>query len=497
MSDPHLWWYVTRASALVAWVTMTTSAVWGVLLSTRILRAVDNPVWLHEMHRWLGGTALIMTGLHLLSLVLDTWTRFSVTDLLVPLAADYRPWPTALGIMAFYLLLAVYGSSLLRTRLPRRWWKALHYGSYGAVVLVSFHAGWSGTDVGTWGYRLVAFVLLVSATVAALMRTLSGPGRPVTEAATPQPRAMPRSMTITAVHPLAADIVGLDLAPLDGTILPVWQPGAHLTVHLPNGLQRRYSLCGDPAERTGYRVAVHRRPHSRGGSAWVHEHACPGTVVGVSGPDNHFCLEPAGDYLFLAGGIGITPIKTMIESLPAHRSWRLVYIGRSRKAMAFCDELERRWPEQVLVLARDETGTRPDLTRILTGTTATVYCCGPASMTEEVTTLVPAARLHIERFTAAPTTPAARPRPFEVVCARSGRHVRVAEHETLLHALEHAHVPVVASCREGVCGACAVQVITGHAEHLDQVPHTRERDEQNVMYPCVSRSRSPLLTLDL
>ncbi|MCK8672434.1 2Fe-2S iron-sulfur cluster-binding protein [Rhodococcus sp. HM1] len=497
MNDASLWWYVTRASALVAWVTMTISALWGVLLSTRILRAVDNPVWLHEMHRWLGGTALTMTALHLLSLMLDTWTRFSVTDLLVPLAADYRPGPVALGIVAFYLLLAVYGSSLLHTRLPRRWWKALHYGSYGAVVLVSFHAGWSGTDVGTWGYRLVAFILLVSATVAALVRTLSGPGRPVTDASTPQPRAMPRPMTITAVRPLAADIVGLDLAPADGTILPVWQPGAHLTVHLPNGLQRRYSLCGDPAERNCYRIAVRRMPHSRGGSAWVHDHAVPGTVVGVSGPDNHFGLEPAGDYLFLAGGIGITPIKTMIESLPAHRSWRLIYVGRSRTTMAFCDELERRWPEQVSILARNETGTRPDLTRILAGTTATVYCCGPASMTNEVTTLVPATRLHVERFTAASTTPTASRRPFEVVCARSGRHVQVTEHQTLLDALEDAQIPVVASCREGVCGACAVHIINGHVEHLDALPLTPERNAQNIMYPCVSRSRSPLLTLDL
>ena len=116
MTDPHLWWYVTRASTLVAWAAMTGSVLWGVLLATRVLRSIDNPAWLQDLHRWLGGTALIMTGLHMLSLMLDSWAHFSLTQVLVPLAAGYRPWPVALGIVAFYLLIAVYGSSLLRPR---------------------------------------------------------------------------------------------------------------------------------------------------------------------------------------------------------------------------------------------------------------------------------------------------------------------------------------------------------------------------------------------
>ena len=198
--------------------------------------------------------------------------------------------------------------------------------------------------------------------------------------------------------------------------MPVWAPGAHVTVHLPNGLPRCYSLCGDPADRSRYRIAVHRAASSRGGSAWLHANAAPGTILDVSGPDNHFILEPAEEYLFVAGGIGITPIKAMIEALPAHRRWRLVYIGRSRATMAFSGELQQRWPQHVSVYARDETGVRPDLARILNDTTAAVYCCGPASMTEELAALVPAPRLHIERFSPAAQQPYPPRRPFEVTC---------------------------------------------------------------------------------
>ncbi|MFZ2174156.1 MAG: 2Fe-2S iron-sulfur cluster-binding protein [Rhodococcus sp. (in: high G+C Gram-positive bacteria)] len=498
MSDLHLWWYVTRASALVAWVTLTASVLWGVLLSTRLLRTIANPAWLQDLHRWLGGTALIMTGLHMLSLVLDSWSRFSLTDLLVPLSAGYRPWPVALGVVAFYLLLAVYGSSLLRTRMSPRWWKRLHYGSYAAVVLVSFHAGWSGTDAGAWGYRLVALILLVSTMVAVLTRVLTRVGQPPAPQRTPQrPRSAPQPMTVSATHLLASGIVGIDLTPCDGNELPVWTPGSHVTVHLPNGLQRRYSLCGDAADRTRYRIAVHRAPHSRGGSSWFHTTACPGTVLYVSAPENHFPLEPAHEYLFLAGGIGITPIKAMIESVPAHRPWRLIYLGRSRETMAFCEELEQRWPQNVTIHARDENGIRLDLAPILAATTAAVYCCGPAAMTDEVVDRVSPTRLHIERFTAAPGPSPGPRRPIDITCIRSDRHVHVSENQSVLEALEHARVPVIASCREGVCGACETQVLSGEVEHLDAVPHTTGEDRLDVMYPCVSRAHSPTLVLDL
>ncbi|TGD88100.1 2Fe-2S iron-sulfur cluster binding domain-containing protein [Mycolicibacterium sp. CH28] len=495
MTDPQLWWYVARASGLVAWAAMTGSVVWGVLLATRVLRSIDNPAWLQDLHRWLGGTALIMAGLHMLSLMLDTWTHFSPTEVLVPFAAGYRPLPIAMGIVAFYLLVAVYGSTLLRPRMPQRFWKALHYGSYASAILVSFHAGWSGSDVGSWGYRLAAFTLLGLTTVAVLVRVLTA-AAPLP----PPPRrhaAPPRPMTVTATYPLAREVLGVDLSMQDGTELPIWTPGAHVTLYLPGGLTRCYSLCGDPADRSRYRIAVHRAGSSRGGSTWLHANAAAGAILDVSGPDNHFTLEPAPEYIFVAGGIGITPIRAMIEALPAHRRWRLVYIGRSRATMAFSGELQQRWPEHVSVYARDETGVRPDLARILDGTTAAVYCCGPASMTEELAALVPAPRLHIERFTPISQQLDGPRRAFEVTCTRSRTQVHVSAHQSLLDALESAHLPVYSSCREGICGACQLRVLAGHPEHLDSVVGDEDKDRADIIYPCVSRSRTSSLTLDL
>jgi ferredoxin-NADP reductase len=167
---------------------------------------------------------------------------------------------------------------------------------------------------------------------------------------------------------------------------------------LPSGLQRLYSLCGDPADRRHYSIAVQLAAHSRGGSEWLHTYAAPGLVLEVSGPQNHFRLEPARDYLFIAGGIGITPIKAMIESLPADRQWRLIYAGRSRSAMAFLGEVLERWPSRVTVSVRDEAEGRVDLSRVLAESDAEVYRCGPESLMNDVAARVPADRLHLERF---------------------------------------------------------------------------------------------------
>lgn len=503
MNDPHIWWYVTRASAIVAWGLMTVSVLWGVLLSTRALRPIDNPAWLQDLHRWLGGASLIMIALHMVSLMLDAWSRFSVTDVLVPFSASYRPGPVALGILAFYLLATVQGSSLLIHRLPRRFWKGLHYASYAAVLLVSFHAGWAGSDVGAWGYRLIAILLVVIVTVAAVIRIVvpkkpsSTAGAARTAPAVREDETNRQPMTVTGVRPVAAHVISFELAPVDGGSLPLWSPGSNITLHLPSGLQRQYSLCGDPADRRHYTIAVQLAAHSRGGSEWLHTYAAPGLVLEVSGPQNHFRLEPARDYLFIAGGIGITPIKAMIESLPADRQWRLIYAGRSRSAMAFLGEVLERWPSRVTVSVRDEAEGRVDLSRVLAESDAEVYCCGPESLMNDVAARVPADRLHLERFVPM-TRPAGGPRlPVEVTCSRSGNEVHVSEDESLLDALEKASVPVYGSCREGVCGACETRVIDGRPEHFDSVMSDQDKDDLGIMYPCVSRARGRTLVLDV
>ncbi|MDZ4090000.1 MAG: 2Fe-2S iron-sulfur cluster-binding protein [Arthrobacter sp.] len=515
MNDPHIWWYVTRASAMIAWTLLTVSAVWGILLSTRVLRKIDNPGWLRDLHRWMSGAALLMTGMHLISLMLDPWAAFAVDDLLVPFAADYRPVPVALGIMAFYLLVAVQGSSLLMHRLPRRFWKGLHYTSYASVLLVSFHAGWSGSDTGAWGYQLTAILLILLFVAATLVRILV-PGtaaseqqtppvirEPATpEAAAPGPAADdagPRAAVVRSAQPLADGVLSLQLAAPDGGPLPSWEPGAHLTVHLPTGADRQYSLCGDPAVRDSYSIAVRLAEPSRGGSQWLHEHARPGLRISISGPGNLFRLVPARRYLFIAAGIGITPIKTMIESLPPGRHWELVYLGRTRAAMPYLETLASRYPDRVMVHARDEHAGRLDLAAQLAARSAEteVYVCGPEPLLREATELVPAGRLHLERFSPVARDSTEPARPVDITCGRSGKEIHVPAGVSVLHALQEHAVPIPGSCGEGFCGTCEVRVLRGSPQHLDSILNEQDRETRGIMYPCVSRAFSPALVLDL
>ncbi|MCB5275351.1 Phenoxybenzoate dioxygenase subunit beta [Arthrobacter sp. SO5] len=515
MNDPHVWWYVTRASGMVAWALLTLSAIWGVLLSTRVLRKIDNPGWLHDLHRWMGGAALLMTGMHMISLMLDSWASFSAAELLVPFAAAYRPAPVALGIVAFYLLAAVQGSSLLVHRLPRRFWKGLHYTSYASVLLVSFHAGWSGSDASAWGYQLTAILLILLLVAAALVRIITpGPGasprgasftarEPSSSAAAPSaaaPGTGTRAAIVRAVHPLADGVVSIQLAAPDGGALPGWEPGAHLSVHLPNGVDREYSLCGDPAVRNSYSIAVRLAEPSRGGSRWLHDHAHTGQRIDISGPGNHFRLVPAQRYLFIAAGIGITPIKTMIESLPASKQWELVYLGRTRAAMPYLDRLESKFPDRVIVHARDEHPNRLDLAALLAARSAEteVYVCGPEQLLSAATDLVPARRLHLERFSPSAMRNSAEPaRAVDITCGRSGKEIHVPAGVSVLHALQEHAIPIVGSCGEGLCGTCEVRVLRGTPEHLDSIRNEQDKNIRGIMYPCVSRSLSATLVLDI
>ena len=279
-------------------------------------------------------------------------------------------------------------------------------------------------------------------------------------------------------------------------MLPAWRPGAHVTLHLPNGLQRQYSLCGDPADRGHFDLAVLRVDASQGGSAYIHDQLRPGMTLEVDGPLNHFELEAAKDYLFIAGGIGITPIKAMIESLPQRRDWRLVYLGRSRTMMAFLPELLGRYPGRVTVLADDEREQRPDLSG-LARSSADVYCCGPESLMVGVAQFVPPERLHFERFIPITRTSRVASRELQVTCARSGVVLQLPAGANILEALEAHDLPVSGSCRKGVCGTCEVRVLEGTADHLDSVMSDRDKEELGIMFPCVSRSTSREIVLDL
>ncbi|MFC5502933.1 2Fe-2S iron-sulfur cluster-binding protein [Lysinimonas soli] len=557
MNDPHIWWYVTRSSAILAWILMTLAVVWGVLLSTRIFRKVDNPGHLQDLHRYFGGLSLLMVVVHVVSLMLDGWLHFTPLQALVPFQASYRTIPVALGIGALYLLVVVYGSSLLRDRLPPRFWKGLHYVNYGAVLLIGFHAGLAGTDAGSWWYFAVSVMILSLTAIAIIVRLVmsqspsgatgatgaAGSGAMVAgQASAPRPRAvgptaggaeqtallaqlgfaptavLERSpfdvgqrqpmieppgtasgistMIVAASFELAVGVRGLRLVPAGGAELPPWHPGAHLTLELPSGETRQYSLCSDPADRYHYDIAVLREPDSRGGSRWIHESLHPGMAVRVWQPRNHFPLIAAPEYLFVAGGIGITPLRSMIESLPERREWKLIYLGRSRSTMAYLPELLERYPGRVYVYARDEHPDRLNVAEIVAGLGGEVFCCGPESLIADVESATPPSRFHAEHFEPV-TRPVMIAQPLRISLARSGVELTVPENRSVLEVLEENRVPLLASCRRGVCGTCEVRVTGGVPEHRDSVLGDSEKDELGIMFPCVSRARGDRLVLDI
>lgn len=295
-------------------------------------------------------------------------------------------------------------------------------------------------------------------------------------------------------------VVSLRLAPADPSVpLPVWEPGAHVDLLGP-GLVRQYSLCGNPADPEALRIAVLREPASRGGSTWVHEQLHPGAAVEVRGPRNHFPLEPAEELLFIAGGIGITPILAMVrEAERRGAAWSLVYGGRSRGSMAFLDELSR-YGDHVSVWPQDETGLL-DLPGVLGDEVPgrRVYCCGPEPLLAAVEGVMAhrsQEHLHVERFTAR-TDAHAGGAAFEVVVASSGRSVQVAADESILDALERVGVHVEHSCREGTCGTCETRLLSGEPEHRDAVLTPEEQEANDCMMLCVGRCRVGPLVLDL
>jgi ferredoxin-NADP reductase len=283
---------------------------------------------------------------------------------------------------------------------------------------------------------------------------------------------------------VADDVVELELS---GPDLPDWTPGAHVDLHLAPGLVRQYSLCGP-----GFRIAVLREKAGRGGSAFVHDRLAVGDRVEVGGPRNHFPLVTAPRYLFVAGGIGITPILPMIAAAEAAGAeWRLLYGGRSRRSMAFLDRLpDDRTDPRVTVQA----GGLLDLpAAVAEAPGAEVYGCGPAPMLDALLAACPAA--HVERFT--PVEVDLPERPFEAVLARTGVTVTVPAGTSLLTAVEAAGVDVLQSCREGTCGTCETTVLEGTPEHRDSVLDETDRAAGDAMMICVSRARGDRLVLDL
>jgi ferredoxin-NADP reductase len=311
-------------------------------------------------------------------------------------------------------------------------------------------------------------------------------------------------LLVTARETRAEGVVVLTLADPAGAQLPAWTPGAHIDLLLDDTV-RQYSLCGTPGDQHSWRIAVLLDPNGRGGSRRVHDTLQAGDRITVRGPRNHFQLHAAQRYLFLAGGIGITPILPMVAAAAeAGADWRLYYGGRSHASMAFLDELER-YGDRVTFWPQDTSGLLP-LDDILgqsqDGTL--VYCCGPEGLltaAEQRCASWPPGSLHTERFAAKPQPEPeegeAAEQPFEVVCQRSGLTVTVPPGQSIIDALDENGVSVLSSCLEGVCGTCETRVLEGIPEHRDSLLSQEEREASEYMMICVGRSKSDRLVLDL
>ncbi len=303
---------------------------------------------------------------------------------------------------------------------------------------------------------------------------------------------------------LAEGVVALTLVHPAGERLPDWTPGSHIDVIVPvSGTQsvvRQYSLCGDRWDPYAYQVAILREEESRGGSRSIHDDLAEGDLIGIGTPRNHFALKPAQRLQFIAGGIGITPIMTMIDA--AERmgiDWHLLYGGRSRRSMAFLAELAR-YGDRVTVRPQDEYGLL-DLSHLREPEEGSkVYVCGPGPLlaaVEAATVDWPAGTVRFERFVAATQPPPARSGPFTVDLARSGASIVVSPHESVLEAVAKAGCPVLSSCSQGICGTCEVAVLDGIPDHRDSLLTDEERAANDRMFVCVSRAVTDRLVLDL
>jgi ferredoxin-NADP reductase len=314
-----------------------------------------------------------------------------------------------------------------------------------------------------------------------------------------------RQLRVTDRQVVAHDenVVALTFVAADGAPLPRWHPGAHIDVHLPSGLLRQYSLCGDPEVPDSYRVAVRNIPDSGGGSKEMHGLRVDDTVF-TQGPRNAFPLtipgygSPAKQFRFVAGGIGITPILPMLalaERLGV--DWSMVYAGRTRDSLPFIDEVSR-FGDRIQVRTDDVSGV-PTATELLgdcpDGTT--VYACGPAPMLTGIRSALVGrddVELHFERFAAPPVVDG---REFAVSIASTGQEVVVGADETLLSALRRDGVDAPYSCQQGFCGTCRTRVISGAVDHRDTLLTEPER-AGGMMLICISRAANgERLTLDL
>jgi tetrachlorobenzoquinone reductase len=331
------------------------------------------------------------------------------------------------------------------------------------------------------------------------------------EAISPGQKTMtePRfSARIVAARYEAADVLSFLIRPINGKGDVSIDPGAHIDIHLPNGLMRSYSLSNGTSDQGLYRITVARDPNSRGGSIFMHDGIRIGQMIEVSAPRNNFRLEESAALsTFVAGGIGVTPFVPMITRLNAlGRKWRLHYCVRTRPQAALLEELrtlEQTGMGELLVnFDHEPGGGMLDLQMILKSLPegAHVYCCGPTGMLDAFRTGakscgLPENRVHFEYFSGNVSKDLEG--GFRLILQKSGIQLSVKPGETILQAVTNAGVDAPYSCEQGLCGSCATHVISGVPDHRDMMLSDQQRTENNIMMICCSGSKSPELILDL
>lgn len=305
----------------------------------------------------------------------------------------------------------------------------------------------------------------------------------------------------------AADICTFELVAVNGGPLPAFSAGSHVDVQLPGGLTRQYSLCNDPKETHRYLIGVLRDPASRGGSQAMHEQVEEGQLLQISAPKNHFPLaHDARRSLLLAGGIGVTPILCMAERLAiTGADFEMHYSTRSRERTAFCQRIvsSAYAPKVQFHFDDGPTAQKLDIAALLAAPQSGVhlYVCGPKGFMDAVLNTAraqgwPESQLHYEFF-AAEVAKSESDASFEIKLASSGRIVTVPKDMTVIKALAEAGVEVMMSCEQGVCGTCLTRVLEGVPDHKDSYLTPEEQAANDQFLPCCSRSKTPLLVLDL
>lgn len=302
---------------------------------------------------------------------------------------------------------------------------------------------------------------------------------------------------------IATDIKGIWLTALDHSVLPPAGPGAHIDLWLPDGSARQYSVIDTGSDGASYRIAVLRAPGSRGASAFIVDQLQQGARLQVSGPRNNFALDEGnGEYVLVAGGIGITPILPMARRLAAiGKPFSFHYLARSRDRAALLDVIECAPLKDRVRLHFSDTHGAADLHSMLGKRRDGVhaYVCGPGKLIDgilDATQDWPAGAVRFERF-AAPANAVESPSAFEVELARSGKVLSVAPDQSILQVLRKEGVRIDSVCREGICGTCAVTLLAGQVDHRDAVQTDDEKTQNQTIYVCVSRARSERIVLDL